>query len=205
MAHQGRLILHASAVSLKAGECFLFLGDSGYGKSTLAASLLAAGAIVLADDCVELSVHRGRVYARGAFPGLRLRDDSQRQALPLQRELIHSMGSYNGKQVFRVAQMPDAGYRVTQAFALNSPLSPTSDLSYQRIDGMQAVMIMLRGLFRLDPAKDADRGPEFASVCALFAAGLEVTQLAYPRDFERLVDVQRYLLATADSGVPPVR
>ncbi len=88
---------------------------------------------------------------------------------------------------------------------LNDPLCPAPDLSHQRVDGMQAVMTMLRGLFRLDPAEDNDRGPEFASVCALFAAGLEVIQLAYPRDFERLADVQRHLLATANSGVSRAR
>ncbi len=65
MAHRGRLILHASAVSLKAGECFLFLGDSGYGKSTLAAALLAgwadAGAQPAAHEDNEAAMLRSLV------------------------------------------------------------------------------------------------------------------------------------------------
>jgi hypothetical protein len=54
--HQrGLLVLHASAASLE-GKGVVFLGNSGWGKSTLAAALHARGFAVVADDAVALRV-----------------------------------------------------------------------------------------------------------------------------------------------------
>lgn len=65
--------IHASCVVLgQAGRSFgaptkaavLILGQSGAGKSTLALQLIAAGAKLVSDDCVELFVRHGRLMAR---------------------------------------------------------------------------------------------------------------------------------------------
>ena len=65
--------IHASCVLLsRAGEEFgappdagiLLLGESGAGKSDLALRLIAAGAQLVADDRVELSVESNRLIAR---------------------------------------------------------------------------------------------------------------------------------------------
>ncbi|MDB4946857.1 MAG: Serine kinase of the HPr protein regulates carbohydrate metabolism [Labilithrix sp.] len=50
---QGKLALHGAAVAFGA-EAIVLLGRSGQGKSTLAASLCAAGASLLADDAVAI-------------------------------------------------------------------------------------------------------------------------------------------------------
>ena len=65
--------IHASCVQLgRAGLALgaprdagiLLLGDSGTGKSDLALRLIALGAILVADDRVDLGVSRGRLTAR---------------------------------------------------------------------------------------------------------------------------------------------
>jgi hypothetical protein len=66
--------LHASAVSTTRGVC-AFMGASGVGKSTLAASFGMAGYAVLGDDCVAIKEDRG-FFAIPAYPGLRLWTDS---------------------------------------------------------------------------------------------------------------------------------
>ena len=52
--------VHASAVSISGKGC-LITGDSGSGKSTLALELIALGAVLVADDRVDLSVIDGEV------------------------------------------------------------------------------------------------------------------------------------------------
>lgn len=51
--HRGLLVLHGSAVKID-GQASVFLGDKGAGKSTTAASLVAAGHFILTDDVVAL-------------------------------------------------------------------------------------------------------------------------------------------------------
>jgi hypothetical protein len=73
LLHQrGLLVLHASA--LIAGDgAILFLGGSGWGKSTTAAALHAHGYGVIADDVVALDVDStGYAMVRPAFPRLKL-------------------------------------------------------------------------------------------------------------------------------------
>jgi len=54
-------VFHASAISNKE-KCLLFLGESGSGKSTVCAVLMAAGFNLLADDFVPVDGLSGTVY-----------------------------------------------------------------------------------------------------------------------------------------------
>ena len=66
--------LHASTVVTPRGVCG-FLGPTGAGKSTLAASFASAGYPALGDDCLAIKEERG-FFAIPAYPGLRLWTDS---------------------------------------------------------------------------------------------------------------------------------
>lgn len=54
-------VFHASAIS-RGNQCLLFLGDSGSGKSTICAVLMAAGFNLVADDFVPVSGLKGEVF-----------------------------------------------------------------------------------------------------------------------------------------------
>jgi len=58
LSHQGQVALHASAVVV-GGRAVAFVGESGKGKSTLAASLATQGHPLLADDCLVLKWREG--------------------------------------------------------------------------------------------------------------------------------------------------
>jgi len=73
---RGREALHASAVLTANGAC-AFVGQSGWGKSTMAAAFHVAGYPVLCDDCLLLSNDHEQVSVEPAYPGLRLWDDSR--------------------------------------------------------------------------------------------------------------------------------
>lgn len=71
----GALVLHASAVSV-AGVALAFLGPSGRGKSTLAASFARNGYPFLTDDGLWLEQNGQDFAARPNRPGFRLWPDS---------------------------------------------------------------------------------------------------------------------------------
>lgn len=66
--------LHASTVVTPRGVCG-FMGPTGAGKSTLAASFSTAGYPALGDDCLAIK-EDGGFFAIPAYPGLRLWTDS---------------------------------------------------------------------------------------------------------------------------------
>jgi hypothetical protein len=76
LLHQwGVLILHGSAVVLD-GTAIGFLGQSGAGKSTMAATLHARGYPVLADDVIAIRKVAGTPLVLPAYPQLNLWPDS---------------------------------------------------------------------------------------------------------------------------------
>jgi hypothetical protein len=79
LSRSGRLMFHASAVDI--GPCAVaFLGASGQGKSTLAASFATAGMPFLTDDGLSIERESQKCFASPSHPSVRLWDDS-REAL----------------------------------------------------------------------------------------------------------------------------
>ncbi|HEX2914862.1 MAG TPA: hypothetical protein VH186_28980 [Chloroflexia bacterium] len=72
---QGKVALHASAVGID-GRCVLFVGNSGGGKSTLAAAFAKEGYEVLSDDLVALGQEGDKFVAYPSFSRIRLWPDS---------------------------------------------------------------------------------------------------------------------------------
>jgi hypothetical protein len=70
----GRSLLHGSAVE-NDGVCTAFVGHSGAGKSTMAATMCAAGGRLVCDDVLHLDVGAG-VVCLGRSSELRLREAS---------------------------------------------------------------------------------------------------------------------------------
>lgn len=77
---QGLPTLHASAVAVD-GAAVAFLATSQSGKSTLAASLVQAGAAFLTDDMLPLDVGEDRTMARPAYAQMRLWPDQAEHLL----------------------------------------------------------------------------------------------------------------------------
>lgn len=72
LTRRGLVVVHGSCLSFTEGSCFAVVGDSGQGKSTLAAALTARGHRFLADDCVAIDWSGQWPTAAPAYPELRL-------------------------------------------------------------------------------------------------------------------------------------
>jgi hypothetical protein len=77
LLHQrGNLVLHGSAISVD-GNAVAFLGDKGWGKSTLAAYMQARGHAFLTDDVVAVRTEDSNaVQVEPGFPQLKLWPDT---------------------------------------------------------------------------------------------------------------------------------
>jgi hypothetical protein len=71
----GRLVLHASAVHLPGFGSIAFAGESGRGKSTLAAAMVSRGGQLVTDDTLVLDCAGETVMAVPGYPGVRLWPD----------------------------------------------------------------------------------------------------------------------------------
>lgn len=70
--HQrGFLVMHSSAVAID-NKAVIFVGESGWGKSTTAAALHARGHRLLADDVVAIRAEPGNITVVPGFPHLKL-------------------------------------------------------------------------------------------------------------------------------------
>jgi len=72
---RGRLVLHASAVSID-GRAAVFLGPRGVGKSTTAAAFHAAGHRILEDDIVSVRFEDESPLVDPGVPEMRLKPDA---------------------------------------------------------------------------------------------------------------------------------
>lgn len=89
MDKRGHTVVHASCVEID-GAAVLFLGDSGRGKSTLAASLARAGHRLLSDDGVRVEAADSMLRAHPREASLRLWPDSAAAVLPGAHATAHA-------------------------------------------------------------------------------------------------------------------
>src|SRR4029077_14162364 len=154
--HKGKEVLHGAAVVTPYGAC-AFVGPTGAGKSTLAASFLSAGYSVLTDDCVVLDARGGDIVAIPAYPGLRLWDDAL-AALFVTTGFCVPVAHYTPKQRFNAAlsatpfcssAVPLAGIYVLGISDAEQAV-PVSTPEMYPLAEREALMTLLSLAFKLD-------------------------------------------------------
>lgn len=139
LAAEGLLAIHASAVEW-GGAAVALVGQSGMGKSTLAALLCSAGARLLADDAVRVDVEGG---VATCFPGsrrLRLRA----AAAPLGHAMDGASltETADGRTAVRPARLVDEPLPL-RAVVLPEPSREATELDVRRLRPVEAVQELL--------------------------------------------------------------
>ena len=192
LSRQGRLVLHGSAVEMKGGA-LAFLGRSGRGKSTLAASFAVAGHRLLTDDRLEVAVDEQVILAWPSDPSIRLWDDSREvligsdvpAAAPVQFS-PKARFLAGGSLVFCPEPLPLHGLYFLGDGAVDAP-------SIRPVSGREAWVELARNAFLLDiEGRDVisahvDRLSRMARMPIFY-------RLDYPRRFDALVSVRRAIL-----------
>lgn len=195
-------VLHASFLSVK-GRGIAFLGDSGWGKSTIAAGLGVAGNTILNDDCLAVSMHGPQAKGIPAYYGLRLLRDSLENVGDLFRKTEGLVAEYTEKQRIntQVEVSSSPKYLPLQAiFLLTSPTEGKgcTGPEVSSVGGAFAMMSLLKNSFCLDVQDQRWQVEHFNRISRLVKTGLPIYFLRYPREYKKLPEVEKAVMHTLD-------
>ncbi len=182
LAHEGHLLLHASAINVQ-GRTVLFLGKSGWGKSTLAALFHQAGNQLYSDDCVQLKHEQTAWFALPTYPSLRLLEDSIENNFP-DDYLSSPVSDYSDKQRIALPSKPEIKAPAIHAMYFLS--DPKTTYTQTEIGTMRpgAVCIeLIERSFRLD-LSNRDQSKQLMKIAAELTQSIPAYRLSYPHDFD---------------------
>ena len=188
-AHLGHLVLHASAVQLPDDRVIAFLGQSGWGKSTLAAAMQSRGCRLLGDDTIWLSAVEGGVRLVPGYTGLRLNDDSI-TSLGLQQIGWASMCHYSEKRRNEILPVQREQPLLLDALhVMAEPGAAGSAPSITPLTEAGLLTTLIRHSFLLD-VRDAGAAKEQVHQASTVVRATPASfTLAYPRDYQLLNSV----------------
>jgi len=203
LATSGRLVLHAAAVTLANGKSIAFLGNSGFGKSTLVSSFHRHGARLINDDCILLEYRGNGVNAIGGLVGIRLFPDSVNAVFDEAAGFTNYTPYTDKQQLFlknEAGGEPPQPCVLDAMFLLNDPREePADTVSIEPVSGSQAMMAMIYSAFSLDPSDKKMIVNNFHNVGQAVGEHLGLYSLQYPRDHERLAEVRAAVIAQVES------
>ena len=196
LSRRGRLILHASAVVAPKGA-IAFLGASGLGKSTLAASFSQCGFPFLADDCLVLKQEGASLLAIPSYPGLRLWPESL-LALSENRTELPRVAGYSSKRRLEAQDrfpFQAEPVAIERIYLLSEAQSV---VNIHPVAPRDAVAELGKSTYVLDLERRDELTDKFQRLSSLATAPL-FYRIAFPRDFSLLPDVRRRILAHVSS------
>ena len=157
LRQRGYLVLHASAVA-KEGEAIAFMGQSGWGKSTLAEYFCQHGYELLTDDVLVLDVREDCTDV-AVLPGhryIRLREHAGREFVE-SFESLPRVNPYTSKRIRAVEDGPVRPVPLRRLYVLQNVVAQTS--SVEPLGGSTALLHLLTHA----RSKDLLSAPEFQS------------------------------------------
>jgi hypothetical protein len=190
---RGKLVLHGSAVDIGAGA-ICFIGESGRGKSTLAASFATAGHGFLTDDGLVIEAFDGKLHVMPSHSSIRLWPDSE-EALIWDGAPAAPPVQYSAKSRFLAdPALPHCSEPrpLLGIYFLGEEDSITTRLT--SLGPSEALILLVRHSFLLDVKERSLLRSHFDAVSRL-AATSTFHQLEYPRDYQELPAVRATILA----------
>lgn len=190
LSRQGRPAFHASVVTV-AGGAVAFLGKSGMGKSTLAASFALDRAAFMTDDALllDLSDERDGIQVLPSHASLRLWDDSVAALIPEGTPRAAAI-SYSGKARLLAGDAlhyADEPVALLAAFELQR--EDVNDVRIRPLEGSERHMAWIENSFLLD-IEDRDLLARHFDWTSRVADRVPTCRLDYPRDYGMLARVR---------------
>jgi hypothetical protein len=204
--HLGRPVIHASG-SVINGLGILFLGQTGWGKSTLCASFHQNGFPLLSDDSLILDEIDKTVVGIPSYAGVRLLQDSLK-SLHLDRDEINhtqNVAHYSSKKriIFTKKNTQQSTVIPLKAiFILNNPEGPPPKylLSFSRITGYLAAIELTKHSFSFDLTDLNIMGKQLKTLAGLCGSkSLSIFNFHFRRGHELLPNVCKEIVSFVTS------
>jgi hypothetical protein len=188
LSRQGRPSFHASAVTVPGGAV-AFLGKTGMGKSTLAASFALAEAAFLTDDSLIIDEQEEHCDALPSHASLRLWEDSV-DALMSDDAAKAASVSYSSKARLLAGDAlayNDAPVRLLAAYVLAD--DEPEEVGIRPLSGSERHMAWVENSFLLD-IEDRDLLAQHFEWTHRISSRVPTFRLDYVRDYGMLADVR---------------
>lgn len=186
LLQRGLFVLHASAAAID-GKAFAFAGESGQGKSTLAAALNERGGAILTDDVFAIDLANPKQpMARAGLTQLKLTEEGRRTFSPVADQQI-------GEKAKRLCAMGAPQRIEAVPLAAVYILATGKDLRREAIPPARAAVELVRHTygFRLLPHIGLAES-HFRQAAAL-VSNVPIYRLTRPRDLSRLAETLRLI------------
>ncbi|HZT76376.1 MAG TPA: hypothetical protein VFA27_06950 [Vicinamibacterales bacterium] len=176
--------LHGTGVAVDRGA-LVIVGDCGYGKSTLAAALVARGCPLVTDDLVSLRRVGPRWLVDPGLPRVKLAPRVARRLLGTNARgeaMIHG----TTKRIIPLAatQAMTRALPLTAIYVLDAP-TRGGRIAVEPLARREGLLEIVRAAYNL-VVLDRDRYANQFAFAARLAAAVPVRRLIYPRAIERL-------------------
>lgn len=186
ICHQrGLMVLHASAVAF-GDKVVAFAGIPGAGKSTLAAYCVAAGARLVADDLLAVSLPEdGRALAHPGMPRMKLWHDALQRLGHSTQGLVPDW--WRAEKFHFPCDRPLTGGPMGLArFCVLGDDEHASDGVITQLKGAAALASVVTHTYRVEFLDSLSRRDRHFTDCARLAASTDIVLLSRQRDPQRL-------------------
>ena len=198
---QGKRVFHASAVESPAGA-LVFLGESGRGKSTLAASFALSGHRFLTDDALLVEQELNGYSVHPSHPSIRLWADSREQLVSDQVERAPAV-QYTSKERLLsgegLAYCPDAR-PLRRMYFLGEGVS--KDVEISPMGPGESLIGLVKNSFLLDIEGHGILASHFDEVADMAKLPIYF-KLDYPRDYAALPRIRQAILLHSETEPIP--
>jgi hypothetical protein len=204
LSQLGRLVLHAAACDTPHGA-IAYLGTTGTGKSTLAASFGLQGFPILADDCLLVEEQNGAVLGRPSYPGIRLWPESV-SALFTRKPALQPLAHYTEKRRLLFEQpQPKGPVPLAAIYRLSQPdeTGESTEIAIEPMRTSEALLEIIKHTFQLDTTDQQILRRGFRQYEWL-AKSVPFFRLAFPRQHAYLPAVNRAILSHLQTLQPAV-
>jgi ABC-type uncharacterized transport system YnjBCD ATPase subunit len=200
------LVIHASAVQVE-GQAVAILGQSGQGKSTVAAWFASQGFPLLTDDCLALRWDNKvqQWLAQPSYQSVRLWPDSV-DALRIGESALREFAYYSAKK--RTGREVDFEFATGEVplkacFILTGPEKSDGTASrapeIRPLSTNEGFLALVQSVFRLDAENAQLNSREFEALTSL-TDRVRFRALSYERKYSRLPEVQKAMIDTIRAG-----
>lgn len=194
----GKLVFHASAVEVNEGAV-AFVGSSGRGKSTLAASFAVNGSRFLTDDGLVVAPGAAEFEALPGHPSIRLWGDSEQALMPPAAPRAPSMSRGAKARFLSGEDLVFCGTArpLRRVYFLGA--GEAERIEIRRMTPAESLVEWVKYSFLLDIEERRAVASHFDRVASLASQPIHY-HLDFPRCFARLVQVRDLIIEHSGDG-----